>query len=511
MTEANAQQHGAVGLTVGEIVRLLAREGAVLHGNPDVWVTNVFQDSRRIVAASLFAARAGDKVAGADYLESAIANGASAVLVDHGSIAQQRLAQYSVPVIEIAGGVRRQLSKVAEAVHGNPSRSLPVIGITGTNGKTTTAWLVERALLAAGKIPGRLGTIGSSFGGVEADSSLTTPEADDLTRFLAQVRDAAGTHVVMEVSSHAIVQGRVAGLCFDVAAFTNLTQDHLDFHGTLDEYAAAKRQLFVEYAPRVSVINTRDAIGRDFAATVRSSRVLRVGIEQDCDVRPVTIEFGTQGLRGDVLVAGQPQAFSTRLVGEHNLENLLVAFGILLGLEVDLADAVQGWNDVTVPGRLERCDSAADDIVVLVDYAHTPDALERVLTAVRPLTAGRVHCVFGCGGDRDPLKRPKMGAAVGRLADRVVVTNDNPRTERAEAIAEAIESGLHSVGASYELMLDRAKAIELAILTAQAGDVVLLAGKGHEPYQIVGTEKRDFDDRKEARRALGLRRRGELL
>jgi len=315
--------------------------------------------------------------------------------------------------------------------------------------------------------------------------------------------------VVMEVSSHAIVQGRVSGLSFDVAAFTNLTQDHLDFHGSMQAYAAAKRLLFTEFAPRVSVLNTRDKVGVEFAAVARSERVLRVGVERDCDVRPLNVELSSRGMRGDVLVDGKIQPISTRLVGEHNLENLLLALGILCALDVDLEAAVRGWDEVAVPGRLERCDEPADDIVVLVDYAHTPDALERALAAVRPLTSGRVHCVFGCGGDRDPTKRPKMGAAVGRLADRVIVTNDNPRTEQPLVIAEAIEAGLHEVGAAYELLLDRAKAVELAILTAQRGDVVLIAGKGHEAYQIVGTVKHAFDDRVEARRALALRREGE--
>lgn len=507
MTTSNQDNRHGVGLSTGAIAELLAVDGARLHGASTTRITSVYQDSRRITAGSLFAARSGDKANGATFVPAALANGAVAVLLDAGTATAEQLMSWAVPVIEVRD-VRRRLSTVAEAVYGYPSRRVPLVGITGTNGKTTTALLVERALLAAGHKPGRLGTIGSSFAGVEQDSSLTTPEADDLTRFLAQVRDASGTHVVMEVSSHSLVQGRVSGLYFDVAAFTNLTQDHLDFHGSMQDYAAAKRILFTDFAPRVSVINTRDRTGAEFAATARSSRVLRVGMEPDCDVRPVNVEFDAQGLRGDVLVAGRNQSISTRLVGEHNLENLLLALGILEALDIDLDAAVCGWGEVAVPGRLERCDLPGDDIVVLVDYAHTPDALERALAAVRPLTAGRVHCVFGCGGDRDPTKRPKMGAAVGRLADRVIVTNDNPRTEHPETIAEAIEKGLHEVSAAYELNLDRAKAIELAILTARPGDVVLLAGKGHEPYQIVGTVKHAFDDRVEARRALALRRRG---
>ncbi|HMA93463.1 MAG TPA: UDP-N-acetylmuramoyl-L-alanyl-D-glutamate--2,6-diaminopimelate ligase [Polyangiaceae bacterium] len=493
------------GLSVSEIAQLLASEGATVSGDGNVRVSSVFQDSRRVETGSLFAARGGAKASGVDFARDAISRGATAILLEKGTADPELCASWGVPVVEVEE-VRRQLSKVAEAIYGYPSRGVQTIGITGTNGKTTTAILVERALIAAGKKPGRLGTIGSSFAGVERDSNLTTPEADDLSRFLADVRDNSGTHVVMEVSSHSIAQGRVSGLRFDVAAFSNLTQDHLDFHGTMQHYRASKLALFTDFAPRVSVINTRDATGREFAATARSSRVLRVGVEQDCDVRPVEIVFDQRGIRGDVLVAGNMQRISTRLVGEHNLENLLLALGILEALSVDLSQAVSAWTEIAVPGRLERCDAPEDDIVVLVDYAHTPDALERALAAARPLTNGRVHCVFGCGGDRDPTKRPKMGAIVGRLADRVIVTNDNPRTERPEVIAAAIEAGLTSIGARYELTLDRAAAIEEAVLTAESGDVVLLAGKGHEPYQIIGTEKRAFDDRIEARRALELRR-----
>lgn len=496
-----------LGLAVGEIARQLAPAGARLFGDERVRVTSVYQDSRRVQPGSLFVARSGGKVNGVDFVADAIKNGATAILLDAALAHGKAVSGFGVPVVEVADA-RGQLSKVAEAIHGYPSHSMHTIGITGTNGKTTTALLVERALLAAGEKPGRLGTIGSSFDGVENESSLTTPEADDLSRFFAQVRDAAGTHMVMEVSSHALAQGRVSGLHFDVGAFTNLTQDHLDFHGTMEEYRAQKLTLFTEYIPRVSVINTRDATGREFAATARSPRVLRVGVEPDCDVRPVEVESDPRGIRGDVFVAGKIHSLETRLVGEHNLENLLLAIGILKALDIDLSRAMSAWKNVAVPGRLERCDTIADDLVVLVDYAHTPDALERALAAVKPLTKGRVHCVFGCGGDRDPTKRPKMGAAVGRLADRVIVTNDNPRTESPERIAAAIETGLREIGAQYELELDRARAIELAISTAAAGDVVLLAGKGHEPYQIMGTVKHDFDDRVQARRALAIRRQG---
>lgn len=493
------------GLSLGELVRVLGDSARLLKGRTDTRVHDVSQDSRRVGTGCLFAARPGNTRSGLSYVSQAIAAGASAILTEPTELHPEFAATCEVPIVTVPG-LRSRLSEVAEAIHGYPSRQIPLVGITGTNGKTTTALLVEQALVAAGNQPGRLGTVGSSFAGIERESSLTTPEPDDLTRFLAHVRDRGGTQVIMEVSSHSLVQGRVAGLRFDVAAFTNLTQDHLDFHGSMEEYEQAKFRLFSQFLPRVCVINVDNPTGERFAATARSSRVIRVGRSGDCDVRPVNVSLDALGLRGDVLVAGRRYALQTRLVGEHNLENVLVALGILEALGIDLDAAVAGLREAAVPGRLERCDDTTDDIVVLVDYAHTPDALERALAATRPLTAGTLHCLFGCGGDRDPGKRPKMGAAVGQAADRIVVTNDNPRTEEPRLIADAIEVGLKSVGAQYVVELDRAKAIHDVVLSARPGDVVLIAGKGHENYQIVGTVKHDFDDRVEAKLALAARR-----
>jgi UDP-N-acetylmuramoyl-L-alanyl-D-glutamate--2,6-diaminopimelate ligase len=500
-THARASQ----GLSLGEVLVVLGQKARLLKGEPTVRVFDACQDSRRVGVGCLFVARRGAAVNALSFSNAAVAAGATAILADEDLVDEAFLRTATVPVI-VAPNVRARLSEVAEAVYGYPSRQIPLVGLTGTNGKTTTALLVEQALLAAGKKPGRLGTVGSAFNGVESESNLTTPEADELTRFFAHVVANGGTHVVMEVSSHSLVQGRVGGLRFDTAAFTNLTQDHLDFHETMEEYEAAKLLLFTQFAPRVSVINVQNAAGVRFAATARSSRVLRVGLGDGCDVRPVDVIMDALGLRGNVSVAGRCCGLQTRLVGEHNLENVLLALGILEALEVDLDAAVRGWHSAAVPGRLERCDTADDDILVLVDYAHTPDALERALAATRPLTRGRLHCIFGCGGDRDPGKRPKMGAAVGRGADRIIVTNDNPRTEEPRIIADAIEIGLKSVGAKYDVELDRAKAIATVITSANPGDVVLIAGKGHEPYQIVGKTKYPFDDRVEARRALKVRR-----
>jgi len=313
----------------------------------------------------------------------------------------------------------------------------------------------------------------------------------------------------MEVSSHALAQARVDALTFAVAAFTNFTQDHLDYHRSMDAYAEAKARLFSDLRPRASVIHVDDAFGTKLVARSQGA-VLTVGKGAACDVRAESVQLDARGIRATIHLPSGSLPLESRLVGAHNLDNLLVTLGIVEALGMDARRAAEGLSSVPpVPGRLERCDSPADDVTVLVDYAHTPDALTRVLAAVRGLGRGegKIHCVFGCGGDRDPGKRAKMGAAVGAGADRATITNDNPRSEDPRLIADAIESGLRLSGIDYDVELDRAVAIEKAVLAAAAGDVILLAGKGHEPYQIIGSTKRAFDDRDEARRALEKRRR----
>ena len=489
------------GFPVSGLLGVLAVEAPRLLGDGSVRVFGVRQDSRQVEPGDLFVARSGGKVSGVSFAQAAVARGAVALIVERGAV----LPDLDVPMIEVADA-RRSLALAAEAVYGNPSRALAVVGITGTNGKTTTAWLVERALAGVGAKPARLGTVGFAFGGQSVDSALTTPEADDISRYAAGVRDARGTHFVMEVSSVALTLDRVRALHFQVAAFTNLTQDHLDFHASMAEYAETKAQLFTALAPDTSVLNVDDAFGAELA-TRAHGRVLRVSKHAGADVHPVAVTVDAKGIRGTVRVPSGEVRLDSRLVGQHNLENLLLALGVLEALGVDLKLAVRALGSAPqVPGRLERCDEAGDDVLVLVDYAHTPDALERVLDAVRTMTARRVLCVFGCGGDRDPQKRPKMGQAVGSRADYAIVTNDNPRSEDPLVIARAIEAGLAQTNGAYEVELDRAKAIERAVLMAGPEDVVLIAGKGHEPYQIIGSETHDFDDRVEARRALALRR-----
>jgi len=490
------------GLSLQSLVGELARFNARLVGDPSVRVADVQQDSRRIKAGDIFVARSGGHIDGRVFVDSAIKNGAVAVLAANDS----GVSSPRVPVVYVSDP-RRALAYAAEAVQGYPSSQLPVIGVTGTNGKTTTVALVERALMAVSARPARLGTTGFAFGRVDAESPLTTPEADEISRLIGGVSRNGGSHFIMEVSSHSLDQGRVDALQFEVAAFTNLTQDHLDHHGDMANYEAAKRRLFTELRPRQAVVNVENATGVRFARGSECERLLRVGRSRDCDVCPDDLVIDARGIRGQLRVGQQHVSIDTRLIGEHNLENLLVAVGILAALDVDVQTASDGLSgDFGVPGRLERCEGPDDDIIVLVDYAHTPDALERVLYAVKKLAEGRIVCIFGCGGDRDPNKRPKMGYAVGHLADTCIVTNDNPRTESPEAIADAILPGLREAKAQYRVELDRATAIEQAVVEARPGDVILIAGKGHEPYQIIGTVKRPFDDREQARRALGIRR-----
>jgi UDP-N-acetylmuramoyl-L-alanyl-D-glutamate--2,6-diaminopimelate ligase len=488
------------GLSLNELSAALAELSARVVGDGNVRVTGVRQDSRKVEPGELFVARQGGKTSGATYALDAANKGARALLLERGDA----LPATRLPVIEVTN-VKRALALAAEAVYGFPSRTLDVVGVTGTNGKTTTTFLIEQGLTAAGARPARLGTLGFEMGGQTFGDTLTTPEADDIARCLLEVKARQGSHLVMEVSSIALVQERVSGLRFKAAAFTNLTQDHLDFHGTLEAYAEAKAELFTRLLPETSIVHVGDAFGRKLAGRIRSG--LLTVARKDADVWVSESELSASGIRATVVTPQGDCELESALLGEHNLENLLVGLGVLLGLGHSPRTAARALSATPqVPGRLERCEGPGDDILVVVDYAHTPDALGRVLSAVRALGSGRVLCVFGCGGDRDPKKRAPMGEAVGRGADYAYVTSDNPRGESPQAIVDAILPGLQAVGADYEVELERSVAIERAISQAKAGDVVLIAGKGHEDYQIVGAEKRHFDDREQARQALSRRR-----
>jgi UDP-N-acetylmuramoyl-L-alanyl-D-glutamate--2,6-diaminopimelate ligase len=511
--------HDVPGLRLDELARELP--GVVtIDGDTAVRVRGVQQDSRRVEPGDLFVARKGGHADGAAFVRDAASRGAVAVLAQRGSITREGA---SLPVL-LADDVTSALAHAAAAVYGHPAFGLEIVGITGTNGKTTTTHLVRAAIDGAVGEPscGVVGTVGHRFQDLEIDAAHTTPEADELARVLAAMKRRGASHVAMEVSSIALESGRVRAVRFRVAALTNLTQDHLDYHGSMEAYGEAKAQLFTTYAPGSAVLNVDDPFGEALASRVRAPLVRvsrRVGAgTREADVAPVSASCDATGIRAVVRVPGAEVPVTSRLVGLHNLENIVLTLGIVHALELDVGRAAEALAaEPGAPGRLERCDGPGDEVTVLVDYAHTPDALARALDAVKGLGRGRITCVFGCGGDRDAHKRGPMGEAVARRADVAVITNDNPRGERPESIAAPIEEGaraggmeeLDSLGGNgrgFFVELDRARAIEGAILGAREGDVVLVAGKGHETYQIVGAEKRTFDDRIHARRALSMRR-----
>lgn len=509
----------AEGMSLADLSREIPGPSAV-DGDAAVQCLGVHHDSRRVQPGDLFVVRRGEKYDGSAFVADAIARGAVALLAPPGADVGARVPVLRVP--DVATG----LAYAAAAVYGHPAFSLDVVGVTGTNGKTTTTHLVRAAIDGALGIPkcGVVGTIGHSYAGRTIAAAHTTPEADELARVLAVMKKRGATHVAMEVSSIALVLGRVKAVRFRVAAFTNLTQDHLDFHGSMEAYAAAKMSLFTSAQPGLAVVNVDDPFGASIADAAKC-KVLRVRTRLGTgtgDVSPVSVDASASGMRIVARVPNGKVEIRSRLVGLHNLENLLVAIGVASALELDVERAAAALvNELGAPGRLERCDEAGDDVVVLVDYAHTPDALGRVLDAVRAVSGkdARVLCVFGCGGDRDKAKRAPMGEAVGARADIAILTSDNPRTEAPEEIAAPVEEGVRSTGLTrlapqelgaarrgYVVELDRQRAIALAVDAASPGDVVLVAGKGHEDYQIIGTTKRPFDDRVEARHALAARR-----
>jgi UDP-N-acetylmuramoyl-L-alanyl-D-glutamate--2,6-diaminopimelate ligase len=518
------------GLALSDVARELPGGARAIEGDASVVVRGVRHDSRRVRPGDLFVVRRGDRHDAAAFVPQAVASGAVALLA---APDVAFAAPPGVPIVRV-DDVTTGLAYAAAAVYGHPAFSLDVVGVTGTNGKTTATHLVRAAVDGALGAPccGIIGTIGHAYAGETIEAAHTTPEADELARVMAVMRKRGATHVAMEVSSIALVLGRVKAVRFRVAAFTNLTQDHLDFHGSMDAYAKAKLELFTTMAPGLAVVNVDDPFGVEIAEACRC-QVLRVrrrppaggagprGGGGGADVAPESIEASAAGMR---VVARTPKGrveIATRLVGAHNVENLMVALGVAVALDLDVERAAKALSEERgAPGRLERCDGEGDDVTVLVDYAHTPDALARVLETVKAVAGkGRVFCVFGCGGDRDKAKRAPMGEAVGARADVAIVTSDNPRTEDASAIAAPVEGGVRSAGMlaiapdaaatalrAYVVELDRRRAIELAIQSARPGDVVLVAGKGHEDYQIVGATKRPFDDRVEAKSALAKRR-----
>ena len=493
----------------------------------DPTIRGIRYDSRKVSPGDLFVALRGANSDGHDYLERATGLGAAALIVEEMPDAGR---QFDLPIVRVPDS-RRALAPIAARFFGNPASELSLIGVTGTNGKTSTTYLVESILTQAGWRTGLIGTVEIRFAGEREAAVNTTPESLDLQRTLRAMCTAQVDAALMEVSSHGLELGRISGCAFRVAAFTNLSQDHLDFHGSMDSYLASKARLFRDHlAPgAIAVINIDDPASEKMIGAARDAgaEILRVGRGRDsrADLRLTKSEIQLEGTRAELEDANGRFEVELSLIGDFNLENLLVASGVARALGID-SDLIARGIAVCpqVPGRMERIKGPGrDQPTVLVDYAHTPDAVEKLLRAVRPLCKGRLIAVFGCGGDRDRAKRPLMAEAVARNADLAIATSDNPRTEDPNLILADVEAGLKDLErveadalfssdsgltGRYAVLVDRRQAIKLALAEATASDTVVLAGKGHEDYQIIGHEKFPFDDRDEARRALLERKAG---
>ena len=478
-----------------------------IHGDVGLEISGIALDSQKVGRGYLFAALRGEKQDGHSYIKQALERGAAALLLER---VTDDVPQ-GVTVIEVEDS-RVALAGVAANFYGRPARSLTMVGITGTNGKTTITYLLESIWKEGNKNPGVIGTIDYRFSGRRTEAPMTTPESVEIMRLLGEMRDAGVDRVAMEVSSHAIDKERILGCEFDAAVFTNLTQDHLDYHGSMENYRNVKKRLFTELLRdsskerKYSIINIDDPAGAQIADEA-AGEVITYSIDNpSADVYAFDHSVTGSGISADINTPWGRLEVSSRLFGEHNLSNILAAATAALATGSTLNEVEDGLARFSVvPGRLERVENPCG-FEVLVDYAHTPDALKNVLTAIRPLTKGRVVLVFGCGGDRDRAKRPIMGRIGMELSDVLIITSDNPRTESPERILDDVERGVKEATGpdekAYSRIEDRRAAIKEAVGVARPGDTVLIAGKGHEDYQIIGTVKHPFDDRKVAAEAI---------
>ena len=475
-----------------------------LSGPSDARITSIAYNSAQVRPGTLFFALRGEKTDGNRFVADAIERGAVA-------IASESPAPSALPAGVAWAQVqnpRRVLASASANFFGRPAEALQLVGVTGTNGKTTTTYLVESILHAAGRVSGLVGTIAYRTPKGTREAPHTTPESFDFQQILAEVRDAGGTHAVLEASSHALAMDRLWGCRFAVAVFTNLTRDHLDYHKTFEDYFAAKRRLFEgtgEGAPATGVVNTDDAYGARLAGL--ASRTLTYGLKSGGQLTTKKFDLSFSGLEFTAQTPAGKIEVRSPLVGRINVYNILAAIGAGIGLGISIEAMEAGIRQLeNVPGRFQRIDEGQPFLVV-VDYAHTDDALRNLITTARELVEkGRIITLFGAGGDRDRTKRPLMGEAAGSLSDLVVLSSDNPRSEDPLRIINDVAVGLQKVNAKYRVEPDRTHAIEMAIDEAAPGDIVLLAGKGHENYQVLKDRTIEFDEREIARRAL--RRRG---
>lgn len=468
-------------LKLSEIAARLTGGGQVIGSDP--LITGVTHDSRAVGPGDLFVAIPGAVVDGHDYVERALASGAAAVAVER---------DVDCPCRVVVPDARAALPWLAAAAYGDPSHHLPVVGVTGTNGKTTVTHLVEQIVIASGRTPGVIGTIGARIGRTEESVARTTPEASDLQRLLAEMVDAGVDVAAIEVSSHALSLHRVDAIRFRVAAFTNLMQDHLDFHGDMDRYFAAKASLFTRDRADHAVIGVDDDAGREIAAST-AVPTTTVSIDGDADITASSIDESFDGSSFSMNTPTGRFPAHLPIPGKFNVQNALVAAAIALTLGIDAEAVVRGLASVTtIPGRFERI-AGRDGPTVVVDYAHTPDAIEAVVGSARRLSTGRIIVVFGAGGDRDREKRPAMGRAAGN-ADLVVLTSDNPRSEDPDVIRASVRSGMAPSTDVVE-EVDRRRAIRRGLEAAGPDDLVLILGKGHEGGQEIAGRTEPFDDR----------------
>jgi len=482
----------------------LLKDIAETPGVGDIVVSGLTLDSRQVRPGDAFFALRGTREHGITFARGAAERGASVVLAEAPASPVEGI---DVPVLWV-DGLHGKVSEIASRFFGRPSESLRVIGVTGTNGKTSTVQLLAQALEHLGHRAATIGTLGAGLHGRLQEGERTTPDAINVQGLLASFRSDGATHVAMEVSSHALEQGRVAAVAFDVAAFTNLTRDHLDYHGTMGAYGEAKAKLFAWPSLEAAAINVDDGFGRTLVQRVpQGVRALQLSAENHAgaDVRAANVVTSAEGLAFDLQTPWGSHAVRSHLLGRFNVANLLAVVACLgaLGAPFErIVEAVEALEPIN--GRMNRLGGVSGLPLVVVDYAHTPDALEQALNALRAHCEGELICVFGCGGERDAGKRPQMGGIAERLADRIIVTDDNPRGEDGDLIVAQIVAGLRRPDMAT-VERDRAKAIGLALSSAQPGDVVLIAGKGHETYQEGAHGKRPFDDLAVARQALEVR------
>lgn len=482
-----------------------------VHGNMELDVTGLHYDSRQVRPGDAFFALRGVVSDGHRFISSAIANGARVVICEE---AFEGLESVTTVLVDNS---RQAMAMATAEFYGNPTQGMSVIGVTGTNGKTTITYLLEEILIHAGLSPAVVGTINYRYGADLHQAPHTTPESLDLMKQVSDFRKNGARSLVIEVSSHALDQHRADGVHFQVGVFTNLTPEHLDYHQDMESYFTSKYHLFKELLPRDSgraVINVDDAYGRRLAEAIPGA--LTCGCDQSADVHPEKIDISLRGIRGQIATPLGTVEIASPLLGDYNLENLLCAIGAAVAMNVSLQAITEGLEAATgVPGRLEQIENDRD-AVILVDYAHTGDALRRVIEAMQELAPRRILTIFGCGGDRDRNKRPIMAEVAARGSDIAIATSDNPRTEDPEQILNDVRSGLVKVherewskseaeavaGEGYVVIPDRREAIQFAVGILRPGDLLLVAGKGHEDYQILGTGRIHFDDREELRKAL---------